>query len=519
MNQNNDINQNNLNNNLNQNNNLNGVTNNTNNITYQTPTENSNISNLNQTPNNNINQQTEQPINNQSQVNNMNQPSNNLGENPSITNKPLYQENAQGIYNDAENSVRLSAVDPTKIPKKTQFSYEVINSQGQKVRGTLDAYSQDEVENYLLNEGNTIVKLKALKDNIFNKQIGGSKLSYADLAFILTQLSTYLKAGIPLIDSVRILEKQSVKASQKRIFGNIVLELTKGESLSEALISQGKVFPMLLINMIKTAEMTGDLPSILDDMTDYYTTMDRTRKQAVSAMTYPIIIFVFSLMVITFILLYIIPQFVSLFEQNRAKIPALTRFVINVSNFLKNNFVMIIVIVLIVIITYSLLFKYVKPFRKAMQTFYMKLPVIGKMTIYKEVAMFTKTFASLLNHNVFITDSMAILSTITDNEVYSEIINDSLNYLAKGAKISESFKGKWAFPVVAYEMLVTGENTGRLPMMMTYVANYYNDLHANYVKRINTFIEPVMIILLAIIVGTVVLSVVIPMFSFASQIL
>ena len=153
-----------------------------------------------------------------------------------------------------------------------------------------------------------------------------------------------------------------------------------------------------------------------------------------------------------------------------------------------------------------------------MQSLFMHIPVVGNITIYKETAMFTKTFASLLNHSVFITDSMAILGTVSTNEVYKDIINDSLDYLAKGAKISDSFKGKWAFPEIAYEMLVTGENTGRLPMMMDYVAKYYEDLHANTVKRLNTFIEPVMIIFLALIVGVVVLSVIIPMFSFYGQI-
>ena len=270
--------------------------------------------------------------------------------------------------------------------------------------------------------------------------------------------------------------------------------------------------------MVRTAEMTGDLPSILDDMTEYYTTIDRTRKQAVSAMTYPILIFIFSLMVITFILVYIVPEFVGLFEQNNAEIPALTKFVINTSNFLTQNIILIIIVVIAFILLYTLSFKYIKPFRKFMQTLFMKLPIVGNIMIYKEVAMFTKTFASLLNHDVFITDSMAILSTITSNEVYSEIISDSLEYLSRGAKISDSFKGKWAFPIVAYEMLVTGENTGRLPMMMDYVAKYYDDLHSNSVKRINTFIEPIMIIFLALVVGLVVLSVIIPMFSFYSQI-
>lgn len=424
------------------------------------------------------------------------------------------------LHNNPSSDEGIKVVPTYDInnAKRNVYNYVAINQQGQKVKGVLDAYTDDEVHNFLTNDGLQVVSIKKQSSSILNMSIGGNKIKYADLAFILTQLSTYLKAGIPLIDAIKILEKQSQKKEQKRIFANITIELTKGESFSNALASQGSTFPKLLVNMVRTAEMTGDLPSILDDMTEYYTTIDRTRKQAVSAMTYPILIFIFSLMVITFILVYIVPEFVGLFEQNNAEIPALTKFVINTSNFLTHNIILIIIVVIAFVLLYALSFKYIKPFRKFMQTIFMKLPIIGNIMIYKEVAMFTKTFASLLNHDVFITDSMAILSTITSNEVYSEIIGDSLEYLSRGAKISDSFKGKWAFPIVAYEMLVTGENTGRLPMMMDYVAKYYDDLHSNSVKRINTFIEPIMIIFLAAVVGLVVLSVIIPMFSFYSQI-
>lgn len=401
--------------------------------------------------------------------------------------------------------------------KKQRFKYQIVNDQGVKETGFIDAVSKEDLQNYLENEGYQVVSIKP-QSSVLTASIGGNKMKYSDLAFVLTQLSTYLKAGIPLIDSVKILEKQSVKPEQKRIFSNITYELVRGESFSYALERQGSTFPQLLINMVKTAELTGDLPSILDDMTEYYTSIDRTRKQVVSAMTYPIIIFIFALAVITFILLYIVPEFVSLFEQNNAEIPGITRFVIGASDFLTNNFFYVFGGLLLFLIVYTLCFKKIKSFRKTMQTLFMHLPVIGDIMIYKEVNMFTKTFASLLNHDVFITDSMAILSTISNNEVFKEIIQDSLDYLSRGAKISDSFKGKWAFPIVAYEMLVTGENTGRLPMMMEYVAQYYGDLHANYIKRLNTFIEPIMIVMLAAIVGTVVLSVIIPMFSFYSQI-
>lgn len=445
----------------------------------------------------------------------------NLNQNNQVDNNqeninPVVDDNQNNTIEGAQKGFQTSLAQASN-KSYNRFKYVAINAQGKKGTGYIDGENVEEVRAYLLNEGYQVLSVTP-QSKFLSTNIGGSTLSYSKIAFILTQLSTYLKAGIPLIDSVKILEKQSVNASQKRIFANITYQLVKGESFSNALASQGKVFPKLLINMVRTSEMTGDLPSILDDMVDYYTTIDRTRKQAISAMTYPIIIFVFSIMVITFILTYIIPEFVQLFEANNATIPPLTKFVLGASGFITSNAIPIIIVLVAVIVIYSLAFKFIQPFRKFMQSLMMHIPIMGNIIIYKETAMFTKTFASLLNHSVFITDSMAILSTVSSNEVYKKIINDSLDYLARGAKISDSFKGKWAFPVVAYEMLVTGENTGRLPMMMDYVAKYYEDLHANSVKKINTFIEPVMIIFLAVIVGVVVLSVVVPMFSFYGQI-
>lgn len=439
--------------------------------------------------------------------------------NANQTNGKNIQENSSGAPTE---KVLVSTKEGMKADtlksKKVKFKYRVENQKGKKFYGYLDAYSQAEVVSYLQNEGYRIIKIEP-QNSVLDMKIGGSKLSYSELAFLLTQLSTYLKAGIPLIESIRILEKQSTKPDKKRIYSNIIYELSKGESFSNALISQGSTFPPLLINMVKTAELTGDLPEILDDMRDYYESIDKTRKAAISSMIYPSILFIFAICVLVFILMYVIPSFVRLFEQQNAELPAITKIVLAVSSFLTSNKFIILGVLIGLVLGFILLYKYVKPFRKTMQTIAMKLPGFGQIIIYREVAMFTKTFASLLNHNVFITDSMTILSTVSSNEVFKDIINESLEFLSKGAKISDAFEDKWAFPVVAYEMLVTGENTGRLPMMMSYVANYYQDLHANLVKRINTFIEPLLIIFIAVIVGIVVISVVVPMFDFYGTVL
>ena len=465
----------------------------------------------NQNPNNNQNGNMEPMEQNMNQSNNqdINQV-NNQG------NAPV--QNTGVPSPDSVLRGKNETLQADTITKKTKYKYRVENNKGKRFYGYLDAYNQAEVVSYLQNEGYKIIKIEP-QNSILSLKIGGGKLNYSELAFMLTQLSTYLKAGIPLIEAIRILEKQSVKAEKKRIYSNIIYELSKGESFSNALQSQGNVFPPLLINMVRTSELTGDLTEILDDMQQYYDSIDRTRKQAISAMIYPSILFVFAICVLVFILAYVIPSFVTLFEQNNAELPGITKVVLAVSGVITDYKFWIVGILLGLTLAGILLYKYVRPFRKTFQTLIMKLPGFGNIIIYREVTMFTKTFASLLNHNVFITESMTILRSVSNNEVFKDIIDESLEYLAKGAKISDAFEDKWAFPVVAYEMLVTGENTGRLPMMMSYVADYYEDLHANTVKRINTFIEPLMIIFIAIIVGIVVVSVIVPMFDFYGTIL
>ena len=148
----------------------------------------------------------------------------------------------------------------------------------------------------------------------------------------------------------------------------------------------------------------------------------------------------------------------------------------------------------------------------------MKIPVIGNIIIYNEVTMFSKTFANLLNHNVFITDSIDVLSKITSNEVYKKLIHDTSVNLTKGESISASFKDHWAFPYIAYQMILTGEKTGRLGQMMEKVSQYYQEQHRTIVNRLKTLIEPILIVGLAVIVGGILLAIVVPMFALYDQV-
>ncbi len=398
-----------------------------------------------------------------------------------------------------------------RFEKPLLFSYIARNPKGEIEKSTIEALSSVDVHSFLLAEGYEVYEIIPAK--VSNINLGSYKFKKSKLIFYLTQLSAYLKSGIALADAVKILDNQAKNVKEKKVWRAVYYDLSMGDVLSASMEKRGSVFPKLLINMVKTAEMTGNLPETLDDMVEYYTESESTKKQMKSAMMYPLIVTIFAACVVTFILLWVVPQFVSIYADLGSELPAITKVIIGISDFLKNYVIYILIAIIILLISYIYLYKNVKGFRKAMQEFAMHLPVFGEIIIYNEVTIFAKTFANLINHNVFITDSIDVLSKITDNEVYKKLIYDTARNLTKGDTLSSAFKDQWAFPNIAYQMLLTGEKTGRLGPMMERVSDYYQEQHRTIINSMKSLIEPVLIVSLAVIVGGILLSVILPMYS------
>ena len=414
-------------------------------------------------------------------------------------------------------SIKYEGEDAHKSPFKVVYEYRAKDANGKYVIDYFDAFSKVEVYSYLLNEGFKVYSIRTSKAiQLFHGSIGGSgtKFKSNDMIFFLTQLSTYLKAGIPLIEALKILSRQYAKnKSYQKVFRKMIYDLSMGESFSTALENAGSTFPRLLINMIKSSELTGELPDTLDHMANYYTETHKTKQQMITAITYPAIVFTLTIAVFIFMMLFIVPKFVDIYDSmDNVAIPGITQAMLKLSNFLKANVLLLLLGVVVIIVIFIYLYKNIKSFRSFIQTMVMNLPVFGNIIKYNEVTIFTQTLGTLLSHNVFITDSMEILNKITNNEIYKKIILDTISNIAKGDKISTAFE-HWAFPVPAYEMIVTGERTGQLPEMMEKVGEYYQELHRNEVARIKTFLEPILIIFLTALVGVIVLSIVMPMFN------
>lgn len=425
-----------------------------------------------------------------------------------------------------EASLVVLTIDPNgndavKSQTKQTYRYLVRNKDGKLVKGYFPAFSRMDVYSYLTDEGYIVYEIVTnWAINFFHAEATAfkQKMRIKDLVFWLTQLSTYIRAGIALADAVKILAKQDKRRKYKPVYDSLIYELTMGESFSEALKRQGNVFPALLINMIKSAELIGNIEDTLDEMAEYYQDVEDTRRQVISAMAYPCVVFIFAIGIVIFLLTYIVPQFVKIYESMNAELNPVTVITLNLSAFLRTQYQAIIIVLVSVIVIYIYLYKKVKAFRAFMQTIFMKLPVIGNILIYKEMALFARTFATLQKNNVLLTDSIDILAKITNNEIYKSIMYHTINNLIKGEKMSDSFKDNWAIPDVAYYMILTGESTGELASMLDKVGEYYQKLEKNSANMIKTFIEPALIVFLAVVVGFILIAVVVPMFGIYSTI-
>ena len=204
-------------------------------------------------------------------------------------------------------------IHEAELMDKLHFKYQAKREDGKIIKGNIDAYNIDLAKKFLINQGLEIINIEMRKKYDIDINIG-NPINTSELCFALAQLATYLRAGITLVDSVRILAKQTEKPSKKKVYDGIVYDLLEGDNFSTALAKQDNIFPKLLINMCKSAELTGDLANVLEEMADYYTSIDTTKKQIKSAMTYPTVVLIFAILVVVFVLVWVVPQYETMFE-------------------------------------------------------------------------------------------------------------------------------------------------------------------------------------------------------------
>ena len=433
-----------------------------------------------------------------------------------ILNKPIGGKKEVKSREPVKDRLVLDKINDEYESKKVAWRYVARNSKGKKITGYFYSYNKNDVIYFLKSEELEVISVKTSKlIQFMNKGFQKTRrIKTKALVFMLMELSTYIKSGIPLSESIGIMIMETKNKRYKNILREMRYDINRGEALSKAMANSGNGFPPILVNMVKTAEETGSLSESLDDMAVYFGEIEETRRQMISILTYPTMIFLFTIAVVMFIMVYVIPKFVDIYStMDNTKVPAFTQFIIGLSVFFQNNLIYILFVIIAILLVILILYRKNKAFRKFFQRIGMHMPFIGNIMIYNEVTIFSKTFTTLLRHDVFITDSMNILKELTNNEIYHDMINDTIENIKRGERISLAFKDHWAFPLAAYEMIVTGERTGKLADMMDQVSTYYQSLHRSSILRLKSLIEPIVIVILAFLVGAIILAVIIPMFS------
>jgi type IV pilus assembly protein PilC len=398
-----------------------------------------------------------------------------------------------------------------------RFKYRGRTKVGQK-DGTIQANSKRDAVQQLREEGVRVIEINEIQESLLTKDISlGNPVKLQHLVIYLRQFATLIKAGISVIESTQILAEQTESKPLKKVLLNIAQELLDGNPLSSATAKHPKVFSLMFTNMIRAGEIGGNLDETLDRLAIHFEKQHHTKQKISSALAYPMTIGVLAIGVVIFLLVKVVPTFVGMFQNFGAELPAITRFVLNSSDWMQSYWWLVILLIAGVITIFLTLLKNSKT-RYYVDYTILKLPVFGKMMQKAVLARMTRTMSSLFTSSVPILQAMAIVEKVVENEVIARVLRDSREYLEKGMSITEPMKNHWAFPPMITQMIAIGEKTGALDEMLGKVADFYEREVETATDRLKSFIEPMMILFLAVLVGTIVLSIMMPMFEIFNQV-
>lgn len=398
------------------------------------------------------------------------------------------------------------------------FKYSGRSVQGSLKKGTIDA----------TNKQTALVKLRAQginpreieeSNSILHKELSlGGKVKNEHFVIYCRQFATLIRAGVSILESTKILSEQTSSKPLKKGLMDVEEGVRSGLSFSNAAAKYPKVFPALFVNMIRAGEATGNLDESLERLAFSYEKQFNLKKKVQSTMAYPIILLVMTVFVAGFLMLTIVPQFVTMFEEMGAELPLITRLVMGLSNSLQSSWYIFLGILLILVIGFNLLYSKNEKFNYSFNVLLLRIPVFGKLLQKSAIARMTRTLASLFSSSVPILQALTIVENVIGNPVVAKVIRDSKVSLESGSTLSAPLEKSWIFPPLVTQMTAIGESTGSLDYMLEKIADFYEDDVDRTVDTLKSLIEPLMIVFLAAVVGTIVMAIMVPMFSMYEQI-
>ena len=398
-----------------------------------------------------------------------------------------------------------------------RFKYSGRDRKGKK-SGVINASSKREAMQKLRGEGIRVLEMTEVPETLLTKDITiGSGVKLQHIVIFLRQFSTLLKAGVSVVDSTRILGEQTESKVLKKALLDVERDLQEGKPLSEATGKHRKIFSPMFINMIRAGEVGGNFDETLERLAVHFEKQNNTRGKIKSALAYPVAVGIIAVVVVIFLLVSVVPTFVDMFADFGGELPAITQFVLNASEFMQNFWWLVVLLMIGCIVTIAMLRK--NPQTKYYLDYFMlRVPIFGKMMQKAVLARMTRTLSSLFSSSVPILEAMTIVEKVVENEVIARVIRQCHDTLEKGQSMTGPMKKHWAFPPLVTQMIAIGEETGSLDAMLGKVADFYEQEVERSTDSIKSLIEPLMIVFLAGIVGTIVTSIMVPMFEIFNQV-
>lgn len=396
------------------------------------------------------------------------------------------------------------------------YEYKGIRKDGgREVKGLKDADGEKSLRAILKREGILVTEIRekgkgTQKGEVDFKRLIANRVSRFDIALATRQLATLTKSGISLVESLTAIIDQSDKPDLKGAITDVRDHVNQGMSLSEAFGHHPKYFDNLYCNMVNAGEQSGTLEQVLDRLADFIEAQNKLRAKVLSAMAYPVIMAIVTVLMIGVMMMVVVPKVTSIFENFGRELPWYTQVLITTSEFLR-GFWWIVLGLAIALVVWFRRWKASEKGKKNWHSFVLWAPVFGGLAMMIAISRFSKTLATLLSSGVPVLTAMEITKGVLGNVVLEQVVVNASSSIREGESIAEPLKASGRFPPIVTHMIAVGERSGQLEYMLENVANAYDSQVDTRVATLTSLLEPLMIVIMGISVGGIAISILMPL--------
>lgn len=394
------------------------------------------------------------------------------------------------------------------------FNYKVVDKNGKNKKGTIEAPNRDGAEKKLKADGYAIMSLTE-QNSPFSGGLIKKKVKSKDLAVFCKQFSAVIRAGVTIISALELMGDQIENKTLQRAVMDAKTYVEKGGTLADALRVNSEVFPPIMINMVAAGELSGNLEVCLDRLTEHFEKDNVLSAKIKGAMTYPIVVFIVMIIVVIVVMVMVIPNFSSMFAEMGTQLPLATRIMVAASNFIIHKWWLLIIIVAAIVVGCKA-FKRSSVGEQLFANMAIKMPIFGNLTIKSACSRFARTMSTLMASGISMIDAVEQVAKMMDNKIIRDGLLDAKTQVAKGIPLSKPLKDMEMLPPMLSAMTKIGEETGDIEEMLSKVADYYDEEVEEATNKLTAAMEPLIMVVLACIVGMIVAAVYGPIMSMYS---